>query len=170
MTLSFTHNRLSISLEVSHNTNTLTITYLLGKLTKLNTGTLKNILLVTSKSATILGRRDTYSDKRYCRRILILNKQRLYRKLNFWTTFDAFIQMNQQLHDLTGWKHITTWITADFTTLDSTHEPQSTRMTYYKEIRPEFPYYLTSNETVPIICCSILKLFWHVLSHVKIIT
>lgn len=41
----------------------MTITYLLGKLTELNTGALKNILLVTSKSATILGRTDTYSDK-----------------------------------------------------------------------------------------------------------
>lgn len=48
----------------------MTTTYFLEEL---NTEALTNILLATSTSATVLGRTDTYSDKRHCRRILILN-------------------------------------------------------------------------------------------------
>lgn len=137
----------------------MTITYLPGKLIKLHTRALKNILLVTGKSTTILGRIDTYSDKRHCRRILILNQQCLYWKLNFWTTFDALIQMNQQLHDLTKRKKkIEINLKVNFTTLDSTHHPQTTRQAYYKQTRPEFPDYLTSKKIAAIIYCIILIL------------
>lgn len=75
---------------------------------------------------------------------------RLLMRLFRWTSSSMTWQKEK--------KKIEINLKVNFTTLDSTHHPQTTRQAYYKQTRPEFPDYLTSKKIAAIIYCIILIL------------